>query len=185
MHACGLRFEQVRLESVMVEGGGAATTPVGGGWVYRMEPAVDILGVFETAELATSTAEGEAKLVGGDKVRYAVRAVLAQEHARETLRREAEARVKRSQGPGGEVAEVQVKGPTEGVAVAQSKLGGGGVKRDFFGRQIAAPVPEEGKDDQAKQNDGSEAGRIWITFHEGYSNAVRKGITMRELLDGL
>jgi chromosome transmission fidelity protein 18 len=35
------------------------------------------------------------------------------------------------------------------------------------------------------ENKGGDVGRIWVSFNEGYSNAVRKPITVDELLRGL
>lgn len=77
------------------------------------------------------------------------------------------------------------------------------VKRDFFGRPIVAtslptPPPEIGEKVDASTiakstatkgkaqttTEGGESGRIWMSFHEGFSNAVRKPITLRDLLDG-
>jgi len=82
------------------------------------------------------------------------------------------------------------------------------VKRDFFGRPIAGaslptPPPELGgnidasmiaKSTAAKGKargadaggsvGGDEGGRIWMSFNEGFSNAVRKPITLGDLMDG-
>ena len=59
------------------------------------------------------------------------------------------------------------------------------VKRDFFGRVIKNTRPASaGKGAQkgdSKTDD--EAGRVWVSFHEGFSNAVRKPITLKELLE--
>lgn len=60
------------------------------------------------------------------------------------------------------------------------------VKRDFFGRIIneVRPVSAGGKsnaEDKAVSKD--EEPRVWISFHEGYSNAVRKPLTLKELLE--
>jgi len=33
--------------------------------------------------------------------------------------------------------------------------------------------------------DGMSDNKVWVTFHEGYSNAVRKPITIEELMRGL
>lgn len=78
------------------------------------------------------------------------------------------------------------------------------VKRDFFGRPIInAPLPTpppelgvnidasmiakstaaKGKARGADAGAGDEEGRIWMSFHEGFSNAVRKPITLRDLMD--
>ena len=67
------------------------------------------------------------------------------------------------------------------------------VKKDFFGRVIVKAVPvvpagEEGEAElkrRRKKEEGREDGRVWVSFHEGFSNAVRKPITLAELLGGL
>lgn len=65
-----------------------------------------------------------------------------------------------------------------------SSVGG---KRDFFGRIINEARPmsagkASSKPDSASAKDGG--GRVWVSFHEGFSNAVRKPITLGELLEG-
>lgn len=64
-----------------------------------------------------------------------------------------------------------------------------GVKRDFFGRIIQEPQQDSAAGDgapQPAQSESSKAGRkVWVTYHDGYSNAVRKPISMGELLAGL
>jgi chromosome transmission fidelity protein 18 len=59
------------------------------------------------------------------------------------------------------------------------------VKRDFFGRVIEDDRPSSpGKDTKKQSNEKvQEQDRVWVSFHEGFSNAVRKPITLRELLD--
>ena len=72
------------------------------------------------------------------------------------------------------------------------------VKRDFFGRVIVnhespAPADDEGARPGSKGQlvsggggKGKKAeGRIWVSYHEGFSNAVRKPIGLRELMEGL
>jgi chromosome transmission fidelity protein 18 len=58
------------------------------------------------------------------------------------------------------------------------------VKRDFFGRVIneARPV-SVGEKAMKNSSQVNEEGRIWVSFHEGFSNAVRKPITLKELMD--
>lgn len=59
-----------------------------------------------------------------------------------------------------------------------------GVKRDFFGRVIndIRPVSAGGlaKPEEATKVDEP---RVWVSFREGYSNAVRRPVTLRELLE--
>ena len=67
------------------------------------------------------------------------------------------------------------------------------VKRDFFGRVVVEEVREEDdcdsdegiKRQKRKLQEAKEQGRIWVTFHEGYSNAVRKPISLKEMMRAL
>ena len=61
------------------------------------------------------------------------------------------------------------------------------VKRDFFGRVIVnearAPSKEDGKERTRREN--VKGNRIWVTYNEGFSNAVKKPISLAELMRGL
>jgi chromosome transmission fidelity protein 18 len=62
------------------------------------------------------------------------------------------------------------------------------VKRDFFGRPVAVPEPGSLEDEKAKKKEREKVAgeqRVWITYHEGFSNAVRKPITLAELMKDL
>lgn len=57
-------------------------------------------------------------------------------------------------------------------------------KRDFFGRIInEARPPGAGTNRPGTAGKSKDEKRVWVSFHEGYSNAVRKPITLKELLD--
>ena len=67
-------------------------------------------------------------------------------------------------------------------------------KRDFFGRVIKQDIAgnEEAEEKARKKQKTQHAtvgvgneGRVWVSFHEGFSNAVRKPITLEELMRGL
>jgi chromosome transmission fidelity protein 18 len=67
-----------------------------------------------------------------------------------------------------------------------------GPKKDFFGRLVREALPLQEIDGNAesdgksrKGKDGKDDNKVWISFHEGFSNAVRKPITIEELLRGL
>ena len=122
-------------------------------------------------------------------IRYAVRQVLDQEHRKETLLRLSNAREARSAkldpGNGGghdaDKESTHVSGKHRGAAPSLNV-----VKRDFFGRIIpnTRPVSIEGKsnaEDTTPSKDDKP--RVWVSFNEGYSNAVRKPLTLKELLD--
>ncbi|KAJ5099340.1 hypothetical protein N7532_006341 [Penicillium argentinense] len=169
MAGMGVTFEKVRVEH---EGGGH------GGWAYRMEPPIDSLVSFSRMPL--SMASG-----GSAPVRYAVRQVLDQEYRKETTRKQAESV---TAATGGKYP--QVKSASEPGDTAKKAMKEGVVKRDFFGRIIQDPSPKgkggEDKDGHDPANESAKAGRkVWITYHEGFSNAVRKPISMAELLTGL
>jgi chromosome transmission fidelity protein 18 len=68
------------------------------------------------------------------------------------------------------------------------------VKKDFFGRvlndNVVQPLRErDGNAGKRKKKGGETKGKddnkVWVSFHEGFSNAVRKPLTVEELLRGL
>ncbi|KAK4982822.1 Chromosome transmission fidelity protein 18 [Elasticomyces elasticus] len=215
MFAAGVRYERSRVESAEFDG---AVAPAQGAaaWVYRMVPALDEFGCYE------SGGKGFGADGGGAKVRFAVRMVLDREWKAEGVRREEGARRARylngreEEGEDGEaaVADKAVGGKQEvGQSDAHTKRKkAAAVKRDFFGRTVAdrptssAVVPptklapgEEAqrsttqKQQQQQQEEkekeegegGGGVGRVWVSFHEGFSNAVRKPLTLAELMRGV
>lgn len=59
------------------------------------------------------------------------------------------------------------------------------VKRDFFGRVIEDTRPDSSDGKPAERRSGQqEEGMVWVSFHEGSSTAVRKPITLEELMRG-
>lgn len=84
------------------------------------------------------------------------------------------------------------KGPTVNAALAA--LAAVKVKRDFFGRVIVNEAQPQRKhsnhkgdtDGDMKDKNGKEKEehKVWVSFHEGFSNAVRKPISLRELMGG-
>jgi len=167
MAATGVRFEKSRVEL-----DDAANR--NGGWVFRMEPPLDQLAKFET-------------LMGKkeEKVRYAVRQVLEAEWKRESARMDLEARRKR--GGQGDEDEVENEEVVEDKDLNKKEKGTEKVERDFFGRAVKAK-PDSSHVRKASRHEtkkSSDEGRIWVSFHEGFSNAVRKPITIDELIRGL
>lgn len=58
------------------------------------------------------------------------------------------------------------------------------VKRDFFGRVIEAkPLAE--LDGNSEKRVRKEERKVWVTYHEGLNNAVRKPISLMEFMRGL
>ncbi|KAJ5518753.1 ATPase AAA-type core [Penicillium expansum] len=165
MTGMGVTFERVRVEH---EGNH-------GGWAYRMEPPIDSLVVFSKIKGSTIEASG-----GTAPVRYAVRQVLDQEYRKATTRKQSDAV---------SAARLGTKGPrTSDETAAAKAIRDAAVKRDFFGRLVEQPVPQPNDPNTADSwvDESSKAGRkVWVTFHEGFSNAVRKPISLGELMAGL
>jgi chromosome transmission fidelity protein 18 len=168
MAATGVRFEKSRVEIEDVANRS-------GGFVWRMEPPFDQLAAFETLEGKRD-----------DKVRFAVRSVLESEWRRESIKLEGEARKRRGGHTEDEEHATQKDASVDDAKLAEKVVK---VKRDFFGRivktAISAQTEQEEKDSRSNSAKGNDEGRIWVSFHEGFSNAVRKPITIDELLRGL
>jgi chromosome transmission fidelity protein 18 len=180
MAATGVRFEKTRVEHE-----NAARN--NGGFVYRMEPALDALGAFGTMSQAKDAAVA---------VRYAVRQVLEMEWKKDNARRNEDARRRRTNGGKEDDGEVDKQEQSRNAddaakkATALERTAARAIKRDFFGRIIKEREPEKEASEQAKLKQGSgkgesAEGKVWVSFHEGFSNAVRKPVTLAELMRGL
>lgn len=136
---------------------------------------IDSLVVFSKIKGSTIEASG-----GTAPVRYAVRQVLDQEYRKATTRKQSDAM---------SASRLGAKGPRDSDETAAAKaIREAAVKRDFFGRLIEQPAPQLNDTNSADGwvDESSKAGRkVWVTFHEGFSNAVRKPISMGELMAGL
>ncbi|UQC89766.1 ATPase [Colletotrichum lupini] len=158
-------------------------------WVYRMEPDLDALAVYETA--------GNLVLSSQAPTRYAVRQVLDQELQKTIILREAAARQARFKvgGPLGGAEDTpsqqQQRADKENMIKEQERILASSVKKDFFGRVIPArPLGEmDGNAKRKKTHDHHEGGKsdnkVWVTYHEGLNNAVRKPISLLEFMKGL
>lgn len=200
MTATGVRFEKTKvthledagIPSAVGGGGGGA----GGGlgqkeWIYRMTPSLDELGTFATGGKAFVDS------AGGGKARFAVRQVLEQEFVKAEKQRAEAARLARFSGSS--TTALPAAHPLHAAAVADNVAGPAKsmkkLERDFFGRIITQPLPgsveaiaqeNRRKKLKAKGGDGEgEEGRVWVTFHEGFSNAVRKPIGLGEVMRAL
>lgn len=163
MAATGVRFERSRVE---LEDAANRT----GGWVLRMEPPLDQLASFQTLD-------GKKE----EKVRFAVRSVLETEWKKESARMESEARRRRGNRLDDDL-EDEKEGEEEAKPIEMKEK----VLKDFFGRVIQEQTALPGRPNKKKQvGSSSDANRIWVSFHEGFSNAVRKPITIDELMRGL
>jgi chromosome transmission fidelity protein 18 len=56
-------------------------------------------------------------------------------------------------------------------------------KLDFFGRPLKEQRPASAGKEASKAVKVKEKVNVFVTFHEGFSNAVRKPITLKELMD--
>jgi chromosome transmission fidelity protein 18 len=166
MAATGVRFEKVRVEY----GDSASYRTSAGGWVYRMEPPLDAMSVFETMDRGRGNQEAN--------VRYAVRQVLEQEFIREEARIASEKSKKRGGIDGDEEDKEEQKSTDADVKKIK------GPKKDFFGRIVQGDdndilnVSTENKKQKGER-------KVWVKYQEGFSNAVRKPISLKELMDGL
>lgn len=177
-----------------------------------MEPPIDMLAAFETATITTAAAGVSGSGGGGSGMpiqslttttRYAVRQALDQEYHKYIQRKNAESRREkyRQLNPGLDILAVTSSIKDDGYPDAEKLPGDSkaprkrddAVKRDFFGRIITTDQSSAG----LQQRPGSSAGgggggafmskkeeKVWVSFHEGYSNAVRKPITLEELMRG-
>ena len=147
---------------------------------------LDNLAAFETASQDGSTTA---------PARYAIRQALDQEYQKYLLRQRTHARQARHKAGGGLGSDADF-GAEEKENASTGKDGVDlkpiAVKRDFFGRiiDVALPAVRGQKESDESQNSktdekGKERKVVWVSFHEGFSNAVRKPITLDELMRGL
>ncbi|ESZ99107.1 hypothetical protein SBOR_0517 [Sclerotinia borealis F-4128] len=183
MSEIGVVFERGRLEGSDSGAGKWGASE----WVYRMEPPLDTLVTF-----LTSPSRSDAT-----SVRYAVRQVLDQEYQKNIIVREnaaRQARYKAGNVDGGDEEYSFEKGKFGKGKSERKALGAGTgnlVKKDFFGRVLEDRVLGNrdgnagGGENRSSGEKGREEKKVWVTFHEGFSNAVRKPITIGELMRGL
>jgi len=143
---------------------------------------LDTLVTFETA----STSAGAPA-----PVRYAVRQVLDQEYQKNIIVRENAARQARYKaGNPEDETEFSLSNTQHKGHHAQERVLG--AKKDFFGREVREEIMALGEIDgnaqaegKGEKKDGKDDNKVWVSFHEGFSNAVRKPLTIEELLRGL
>ena len=158
-----------------------------------MTSDLDALSTFETYA---------AHLLGAQApTRYAVRQVLDQELHKTIAMRESAARQARFKAgnPMGSyhTYDMDDKENAGRKKAADEKFAGAAavLKRDFFGRVITeAPRQLEEMDRDAgerkkrkidRDDVQDDARKVWVTFHEGLNNAVKKPISLDEFLKGL
>lgn len=122
-------------------------------------------------------------------VRYAVRQVLDQEYQKNIIVRENKARQARYKA-GNPDDDIDYSFDTKENKGHHAYEKAFAPKKDFFGRVVEEATPlqeidgnaEEGKGRRKREGKGS---KVWVSFHEGFSDAVRKPITIDELFRGL
>ncbi|OAQ98422.1 hypothetical protein LLEC1_06045 [Akanthomyces lecanii] len=136
-------------------------------WVYRMEPDIDTLSHYESGAMLLSSQA---------PTRYAVRQVLDQE-----LRRTVALRENQAPKTAAELA-ARLHHPHD------DKENGGDktlVKRDFFGRVVQVRPLAELNSQNSETQTARKKRNVWVTYHEGLNNAVRKPISVAEFLKPL
>ncbi|KAL1835416.1 hypothetical protein VTJ49DRAFT_6774 [Mycothermus thermophilus] len=184
----GVVLQRGKIEQDVSAAGPAARTQ----WVYRMDPDLDALTTFPTAPASLYT-------TSAPPTRYAVRQVLDQELHKALAQRDAASRQARLRS-GGTFHATQhhddninnankENKPTQDAVSNQAAS----VKRDFFGRII--PQTQSTQQHKSQQRPlterdrnargGPAAGnRVWVTYHEGLNNAVRKPLSLEDFLRG-
>ncbi|KAK7958459.1 hypothetical protein PG988_013307 [Apiospora saccharicola] len=171
----------VELQRGKIEGDTFGRGPT---WVYRMEPDLDILATYETSAAVMHGTQAP--------TRYAVRQVLDQEMEKLRRLRESAARQTRFRtGNPSDHREAVFETKEKSSKSKGVELPIIPVKRDFFGRVLVKPDVQP-----LQEGDGNAKGKkpepvpigenkVWVTFHEGMNNAVRKPITLDDLFRGL
>ena len=142
---------------------------------------LDVLVTFETASASPSAPP---------PVRYAVRQVLDQEYQKNIIVRENAARQARFNA-GNSHLDAESLLPNRKETETKQFINEQTVdtKRDFFGRVLSDGMPLKEIDGNADGNRREEKSqkteKVWVSYHEGFSNAVRKPITIQEFLRGL
>ena len=145
---------------------------------------LDNLAVFETAfQGRASTAP----------TRYAIRQVLDQEYQKYLLRQRNDVRQASHKAGSSFVSKAGLSIVGKGLASVEEdgvNLKPIAVNRDFFGRSIDVALSTAkshsslGERDLSQNPKLDERGNVWVSYHEGFSNAVRKPITLDELMRG-
>ena len=123
-------------------------------------------------------------------VRYAIRQVLDQELRKEAMRqRSASKQARFDHGRGTETiadAEMDKENTGKDAPIKQRIAAVSAIKRDFFGRIVneVRPISKASELGKALTSGATKADekRVWVSFNEGYSNAVRKPVTLLELM---
>ena len=146
-----------------------------------------ILTTFRPLDSLTSFHLGKVSGQAPAPVRYAVRQVLDQELRKERILMSSAASRARSTLLDSHIDTTEADKENADAVIARkeaARLEKANTKRDFFGRIVNDARPlGTGINRPGTAGKGKDEKRVWVSFHEGYSNAVRKPITLKELLD--
>ena len=142
----------------------------------KMDRDLDALSAYETAANLLSSQV---------PTRYAVRQVIDQELPKTILTLEARARQARFLAGGDPTssAPLPVIESRESALLDDVKTATA-IKRDFFGRVVEARPLAELVDKDADRV-RAEQTKVWVTYHEGLNNAVRKPMSYQEFMRGM
>lgn len=57
------------------------------------------------------------------------------------------------------------------------------IKKDFFGRVIVEKSTQELPTQKRQEREQKkDVNKVWVTYHEGFSNAVRKPVTVEDIM---
>ncbi|KAM7198602.1 chromosome transmission fidelity protein 18 [Naviculisporaceae sp. PSN 640] len=178
-------------------------------WVYRMEPDLDTLSTFETAGSFVLSGQAPTRYAVRQVLDQELQKTIAM---RESAARQSRFRAGRNVHAAAD-ADDYVFDDKENDMLADKKKamsekerlrilklqqahGKGAVKKDFFGRVIVekALSAEEralgetngngGRNLKKKGHAKEDGVKVWVTYHEGLNNAVRKPITLEEFMRG-
>lgn len=145
---------------------------------------LDMLSTFETS--------GVNALAMQVPTRYAVRQVLDQELQKTLKLRETAAAQNRFKAGGGDAQDLDSNdkendGPITGDGKPAVKEIVTAHKKDFFGRVIIEKtiLPLGGGDGNGRdRRPAKSVNKVWVTYHEGLNNAVRKPLSLEEFMKG-
>lgn len=209
MSEVGLIFEKGRLEddsSGDVGAGKYAPTQ----WVYRMEPALDDLTTFETLDEGKGVIGGVRYAVRQVLDQEYRKSILVREAASRQARYLSGGTANNLDLPRSEDAKAPTHERKSNTGQATGRLKAHVEveerifieKRDFFGRIIGdgggnsggAGALEKGGNKKSKghaRNGSNAAGgsrdsnKVWVSFHEGFSDAVRRPVKVEDIMRGL
>ena len=143
---------------------------------------MDALSVFETGASLLLSSQAP--------TRFAVRQVLDQELHRTIAARENLARQARFKAGNPTSLQQLVFDNKENAAKTTTQdvvRGDSSVKRYFFGIIInVQPLTEvDGNSSEKRARQDEKERKVWVTYHEGLNNAVRKPISLKEFMRGL